>query len=75
MTTQQAQDFNTYLPCELDAYMDDNNISHLTDVSLDKAIEEAEYVLRCSKRWINCGDSDHKDRYVGAKKFLKKYKN
>lgn len=75
MTKQQAKDFEKWLGCELDAYMEDNNISKLTDVSLERAIEEAKWskfvALQYEDDWDI--DEDYKKRYQGANKFLKKY--
>lgn len=75
MTEQQAKDFNKWLSGELDAYMEDNNIAKLTDVSLERAIEEAEWSKSVALQWRNDWDIDEdmKKRYQGANKFLKKY--
>ena len=75
MTTQQAKDFNKWLGGELDAYMDDNGITKLTDVSLERALEEAEYSKKSAERWLDeIDDADEKKRLKGAIKFLNKYK-
>lgn len=74
MTTQQAKDFNKWLGGELDAYMDDNGITKLTDVSLERALEEAKYSKKSAERWLDeIDDADEKKRLKGAIKFLKKY--
>lgn len=74
MTTQQAKDFNAWLGGELDAYMDDNNITKLTDVPLERALEEAEYSKKSAERWLDeIDDAEEKKRLCGAIKFLKKY--
>jgi len=74
MTTQQAKDFNKWLGGELDAYMDDNNITKLTDVPLERAVEEAKHSKKSAERWLDeIDDADEKKRLNGAIKFLKKY--
>lgn len=75
MTAQQVKDFNKWLPCELDAYMDDNNIRSLADVSLARALEEAEWSKFVGLQWKDfwADEPEYKARYQGAVKFLKKY--
>lgn len=75
MTKQQAKDFEKWLGCELVPYMEDNNLDNLTDVSLERAIEEAEHSRIVALQWEDYWDidEDYKKLYRGANKFLRKY--
>lgn len=75
MTKQQAKDFEKWLGCELVPYMEDNELNDLTEVSLERAIEEAEHSRIVALEWEDDWDwdVDCKKRYQGAIKFLRKY--
>lgn len=76
MTEQQAKDFKKWLGGELVPYMEDHNIAVLTDVPIERAIEEAEHSRHVALLWKDDWDIDEdmKKRYQGANKFLRKYK-
>ena len=81
MTRKQADDFCKWVGyIKLVPYMEDNNIKELEDVSLARAIEEAEYQEYVNLNWIDYYDRGTEEynecttAIRGAKRFVKKYK-
>ena len=81
MTKKQADDFRKWVGhIELVPYMEDNNIEKLEDVTLERAVEEADHTKYVASNWLDyydIGSEEYKEcmaKIRGSDKFLKKYK-